>query len=169
MGIFAKRSGSGFAVSVIVVAAMLLSAISACACAHHLPTASAAKDCHSIQHSNEHARSDDKRSLQHGEHGKATNSNGSADGEVSALNDGEVYSFEIPCNCGEGDSITAVTFRNESVHQTVAIANEIDAVDRKPSELVLTTQSTSGFSSTQNSYQTFFRYRSGPSRAPPRL
>jgi hypothetical protein len=148
------------------VAAMLLSAISACACAHHLPNLKTTENCHSNQHSKEHAG---KRSAQHGEHGNAARSHGNADdGQGSATNDNDLNSFEIPCNCGEGNSVTAVTVRNESARQTAAAANEIE-IDLVPTEFTVELQGTNNFLSTQNSYHTFFRYRSGPSRAPPRL
>jgi len=76
---------------------------------------------------------------------------------------------DVPCNCGEADSITAAAVRSETIRQPAAIINDIAEIDLVPAEFALEPYGSNNFSFTQDPYHTFFRYRSGPSRAPPRL
>lgn len=154
-----KKQSANTIVCAFALLSILLSAVSACACVHHAERA-ADPSCHSAPTE----RASHSGHKTHGVHG--THSQHHQD-TAAANHDGDL--FDAPCNCGNADSITAVTVRGESVRHPAAIriaTADTPQFEYERREMPAAASIPTGHIS---SYTSLFRTRSGPSRAPPRL
>lgn len=154
-----KNRTANTLVCAFALLSILLSAVSACACVHHTERVTRAS-CHSAP-SEPAAHSGHKTHGVHGTH--------SQNHQHAIAMERDANSLDAPCNCGEADSVTAVTARGEAMrHPAATIAETADVPEFEYEHAVTpaTAQPPTGYISY---YASLFRKRSGPARAPPRL
>ena len=159
MSAFLKKLRADVLVCVIAMAAMAVSAVSACACVHHAERA-ADPSCHSAS---------SERVSHSGHKTRGAHETHSQRGHDAAAAERSEDRFDSPCNCGNADSITAVTVRGESVRHPAVNHIATADVPRFEYERRETVAAVSIPADHISSYTSLFRTRSGPSRAPPRL
>jgi hypothetical protein len=163
---FLKKVRADVFVCVIATAAMAVSAVSACACVHHAERVSA-PGCHSAM--NEHG-SHTEHKISHHSAGHAVHQTHSHDNTDTAnAAEHDENAFDVPCNCGKADTVTAIAVRSEPVQHPAAIRTEPSGAVRFEFERLETVVAVEIPLGQTSRYISLFRSRSGPSRAPPRL